>query len=324
MLKPFRPAEPGVSRAREVTGNQRTTMFENVVVGVDRHEGGQDAIALAVRLASGSAKLTLAYVIHGNDSAWRGAVPPIEPAERLQAELELHATASEAAVQADVRCYGNASIGKGLHELCELVGADLLVVGSSRRSVVGRILFGNDTRASLNGAPCAIAIAPAGFAHDPIPIARIGVAYNESPESEHALAVARDLAAEHNAKLLALEAVSIPAYALGSGLVPMPLDEWTQSLLGRARDRLSSLDGVQAHAVCGPAPEALVSFSSSVDLLVVGSRGYGPFGRVVYGSTSQRLARSVGCPLLVLTRGARAATTGAAKDRSGAAVSAGA
>jgi hypothetical protein len=45
-------------------------------------------------------------------------------------------------------------------------------------------------------------------------------------------------------------------------------------------------------------------FSASVDLLVVGSRGYGPLGRLVHGSTSNELARVSCCPLLVLPRAA--------------------
>jgi hypothetical protein len=36
--------------------------------------------------------------------------------------------------------------------------------------------------------------------------------------------------------------------------------------------------------------------------LVVGSRGYGPVGRLIHGSTSQQLARTARCPLLVLAR----------------------
>ena len=47
----------------------------------------------------------------------------------------------------------------------------------------------------------------------------------------------------------------------------------------------------------------------SLDLLVVGSRGYGPLSRLVHGSTSQQLARSARCPLLVLTRATRLADT---------------
>jgi nucleotide-binding universal stress UspA family protein len=83
------------------------------------------------------------------------------------------------------------------------VEADLLVVGSSRRGLLGRVLIGDDTRAALNGAPCAIAIAPAGYSREPTPMSEIGVGYNGSPESEHALELARLLAADIGAKLSA-------------------------------------------------------------------------------------------------------------------------
>lgn len=41
-------------------------MFESMIVGVDREEGGRDAIALANILRAEDAKLTLAYVYHGD------------------------------------------------------------------------------------------------------------------------------------------------------------------------------------------------------------------------------------------------------------------
>ncbi len=102
-----------------------------------------------------------------------------------------------------------------MHELAEVPGADLLVIGSSRSGLLGRALIGDDTRAALNSARCAvaiaIAIAPAGYGQQPAVFREIGVGYDESPESDHALAVARTLAAEHGAKLSALGGVSIPA-----------------------------------------------------------------------------------------------------------------
>ena len=41
-----------------------------------------------------------------------------------------------------------------------------------------------------------------------------------------------------------------------------------------------------------------------MDLLIVGSRGYGPMYRLFHGSVSAYLLRHVACPLLVLPRGA--------------------
>ena len=47
--------------------------------------------------------------------------------------------------------------------------------------------------------------------------------------------------------------------------------------------------------------EELGVYSASLDLQSVGSRGYGPIGRLIHGSTSQQLARTARCPFLVLT-----------------------
>jgi nucleotide-binding universal stress UspA family protein len=62
------------------------------------------------------------------------------------------------------------------------------------------------------------------------------------------------------------------------------------------------LGGVEPHAAYGAAVEELTVYSASLDLLFVGSRGYGPIGRLMHGSTSLQLARTARCPLIVLTR----------------------
>ena len=50
------------------------------------------------------------------------------------------------------------------------------------------------------------------------------------------------------------------------------------------------------------AGEELALFSARVDLLVVGSRGYGPIRSLMLGGTAVYLASSAQCPLLVLPR----------------------
>ena len=64
------------------------------------------------------------------------------------------------------------------------------------------------------------------------------------------------------------------------------------------------LPGVEGHAIYGLAGEELARFGDEVDLLVVGSRGYGPLRRLVLGSTSDFLRRHAHGPLLVLPRAA--------------------
>lgn len=50
----------------------------------------------------------------------------------------------------------------------------------------------------------------------------------------------------------------------------------------------------------------LADAAADADLLVVGSRGYGPLRRVLLGSTSAGLVRSARCPVLVYPRAIRA------------------
>jgi nucleotide-binding universal stress UspA family protein len=280
-------------------------VFQRVLVGVDPDQAGRDPIALAKQLLGSDSRLTLAHVSTNDPRIYRAASTAPAGAERRSA-LELLAAARRgAAVEAELRFLPSTSVGRGLHELADQEGADLLVVGSARRSLLGRVLTGDDTRAALNTAPCAVAIAPAGYADGPSSIREVGVGYNETPESDHALALARTIAAEHGARLSAFEAISLPHYLFSGG--PSPADESIDDFVADARRRIAALGGVEPHATYGHPAEELALYSASVDLLVVGSRGYGPLGRLVHGSTSELLARTARCPLLVLTRAARAA-----------------
>jgi nucleotide-binding universal stress UspA family protein len=63
---------------------------------------------------------------------------------------------------------------------------------------------------------------------------------------------------------------------------------------------------VWAEIVPGQTTAALVKRSERLDLLVLGSRGYGPLSRVLLGSISRRVVSDARCAVLVVPRGARA------------------
>lgn len=138
-------------------------MFENVLVGIDRHQGGRDALALARRLVEPGGRLTLAYVYPGDSRLRRDPALDYCRIREEQALELLGKVRDEARVDAELRYAEASSPGHGLHGLAEAIGADVLVVGSSRRGRVGGLLLGDDTRAALSGAPCPVAIAPAGY-----------------------------------------------------------------------------------------------------------------------------------------------------------------
>jgi hypothetical protein len=62
-------------------------------------------------------------------------------------------------------------------------------------------------------------------------------------------------------------------------------------------------DWAREHSVVrGRAGAELVRAAETVDLLVVGSRGWGPLSRVALGSTSDWLTHHAPCPVIVVPR----------------------
>jgi nucleotide-binding universal stress UspA family protein len=265
-------------------------MFKNVLVGVDGRPNGRDAIALASQLIDPDGNLTLAHVHRGEVAE-----------EREDSRKRLEEERVRADVKAQLLSVVSTSPGRGLHEQAEEQNADLLVVGSCSHGAFGRVMLGDDTRAALNGAPCAVAVAPRGYAEDPHPIDKVGVGYNASPESKVALAVAHELAAQTAATVHALEVVWIPS-ATFTGIMPTAIGESIDVMIEEAKSRMKALPDVEGYAVYGLAGEELAVFGNAVDILIVGSRDYGPMRHQVIGSTSAYLQRHARCPLLVLPR----------------------
>jgi nucleotide-binding universal stress UspA family protein len=271
-------------------------MFNRVLVGVDGRSGGRDAIALARQLAPPS-RLVLAHIYGMGAFGASAAVG----AQATDARNLLVGAARDHGLDCRTAVRLDSSPGRGLHKLAEHQRADLLVVGSSHRGGLGRALLGDDTLAALNGAPCAVAIAPRGYVSTPTTWSTIGVADDGSPESALALAAARDLAQRHDAQIRVVAVVpleGVPPTSVG------PTD-WTSETVESMRierARLASLPGAETDVIFGDPVDELVRMSETLDLLAVGSRGYGPLGRFVNGSVSNELARRSHCPLIVLPR----------------------
>jgi nucleotide-binding universal stress UspA family protein len=292
-------------------------MFTKVLVGVDGRVSGRDAIALAAQLSEPGGAITLAHVYPGVYKPSHAIVPGMAAEDRERAHALLEKEREEAGVDAELIAVQAPSPGQGLHEQAEQQDADLLVLGTCRHGIVGRAVLGNDTRAAINGAPCAIAVAPLGYAEHAKPFATIGVGYDGSPESEAALEAAKLLALRTRAEVRAREVVSIP-YTGFLGPIGSGLDE----MIADAERRMESLQGVRGDATYGLTGEELAELSAEVDLLIVGSRGYGPLRRVMLGSTSINLQARARGPLLILPRGTRYAAPSrtAAEDAEPAAV----
>jgi len=270
-------------------------MFRQVIVGVAAGPASHDAVAVARLLTAEGGRISLATV--SVLSPVRGAGGEYGPAETAEAMSLLEQMREESgAGDAELLTVTASSVGRGLHYLAETNDADLLAVGSNARSFIGRVLVGDATRAALVGAPCAVAIAPLGYRSQEAQVARVGVGYDGSAESEAALACARDIAAAHGATVSALTVVPPVVYP-GAGR-----GQADEALLAEARAELAALEGVTGSVEVGIPGEELAVFGATVDLLVIGSRGYGPLRRLMLGGTAVHLAGNARCPLLVLPR----------------------
>lgn len=282
--------------------------LSTVVVGFDGTDQGHDALVLAQALTGADARLVVCCV-HPPDP------PLLEPVDRelsTEAEAALRLRAARAALGDDPRAaYVTRrafSAAGGLHEEAAAQGADLLVVGSSHRGALGRVVAGSVTRQALQAAPCAVAVAPRGLhAAPPAPPRRIGVAYDAGREAEAALhtaaALARELGAE--LRLVAVSDLATSGFGWAVGAPLQSLREAEQANLRRGLEAaIAGLEGVSAEAVVleGRAEEQLVDASADLDLLVVGSRNYGPVRRALLGTVSGRVADEAQCPVLVVPR----------------------
>jgi nucleotide-binding universal stress UspA family protein len=267
-------------------------MYSTVLVGIDGSDADRDAIALARHLAGNDVRLLLVNVSRAQHSIVGGP----EPEDGEQSLDVLERARKEEGIQAETVSVAADDVGKGLHDVAEREGADLLIVGRCHRSLAGRVLLSDDARSALHRAPCTVAVAPAGYAgyaHAPM---RIGVAYDGSVPSKLALAQAVTLARRHGASVVAKDVIQLPLYA-EAGV--WSLVNSTQAQLADVRATLGDIGEVDVSVAVGVTRDTLQAFSETVDALFCGSRRFGTVRRVALGSTSDYLARHAACPLFV-------------------------
>jgi nucleotide-binding universal stress UspA family protein len=286
--------------------------MNRIIVGFDGSEGGRDALRLGAILAfAEGAELEVAVALSYTPLPIQAIDPDAD--ERALAEQfdELFADAERQLSGVDFvrRELRHPSAAEALHELAEAEDAEVIVVGSTHRGELGRVYPGSVGERLLGGAPCAVAVAPRGFAQrEPRGLGVVGVAYDGTEESKLALTAANHVAGEFGA--------SLKLIAVVPHLHPMPARighttvGYSDALRRHFRDVLDQgaaevALGLDAETVLeeGEPAATLASLGSDLDLLFVGSRGYGPLRRVLLGGVSAELMRIAPCPVVVTPRG---------------------
>jgi nucleotide-binding universal stress UspA family protein len=232
---------------------------------------------------------------------------------------ELEALKDQLDVDIDTRELHSTSPSRALHEAAEAENAGLLVVGSTHRGPAGRVLPGSTADRLMHGAPCSIAVVPHGWEErgrlDPI-----GVAYARTEEGGEALRTAHALARRAAAVLRVLTVVKPGGAVFAATEAAKPARAATDVEDVHGAEKIEAEQAVRAALaqvgdgdvqveidvfVDDPA-DALIRVSENVDLLICGSRGYGPLRAVLLGGVSRRVVAEAHCPVIVLPRGVRA------------------
>jgi nucleotide-binding universal stress UspA family protein len=290
-----------------------------VVAGHDGSDSGDDAAVLGGRLARATGEDLLVVTVYPEenpigigrvDAEWVAAMREHarEVSEGAKRFVEAGGTTAR------FRVVGSGSAAHGLDDVAEAEHASMIVVGSERHGARRRISPGSTGERLLHGAICPVAVAPRGFREQPVdtPIRRIGVAFVDTPESREAVKVAGELAADTGASVTFYSVVARRAEVFS----PVIGRDAEEAFLATVRDNVQAAmqqaralvpDGIEVseELLEGDTVEALAALDEhEVDLLVCGSRGYGPVRRVLLGGVLRKLIRRAACPVVVVPRGA--------------------
>lgn len=294
------------------------------MVGYSGDGAGRDAAKLCAQLAAAlGSEVTIVYPYSPLFSSATAQV--VEEGVRE----ELRALVSDGEMLAHATYHWSSSSWPihALHSMAHYEHAGLIVVGAAREGVAGHLHVGLMER-MVHGAPCAVLVAPAGYAErNAGALRRVGVGFADSAEDKTALRLGHELAESFDGELSVIAAAWLSplarSYAAQAASVSTLEAETYRGMKASVQSAMSELARglpVRAHTVQGNPVDVLVGQSRELDLLVLGSRAYGPVRHALLGSVSAAVMREAQCPVLVMPRGCEPAT-GERADREAASAS---
>jgi nucleotide-binding universal stress UspA family protein len=289
-------------------------MTRPILAGADGTDSGMDAVAFGARLA-GAVKAPLTVVCVSPEQAQLAGAEATGDVERHAASILEAARQVVGEVAGDLaserRTIVATSPARGLAELAEEEGAEAVVVGSTHRGAIGRVMSGSTADRLLHGTGCPVAVAPRGYRrHRPEPLRAVGAAFTDTPEGHEAVRVAAGLAARAGLPLTVYSVVGLHANWLRPEAVQPDASVVPEEVRKAGRDALDLVVAglpadVRANGelLFGEVVDELsMAADRGVDLLVCGSRNYGPVRRVLLGTVSSALVRQASVPTLVVPR----------------------
>ena len=286
-------------------------MIKRILVGFDGSPQAKDALAVGSRLADGlgvRAILGASFSdewLSDRDGPLDTALERESATLRANAAAELAPSATEAI---EVRVISRESAADGLCDLAAAERADLIVIGSTHRGGVGRILPGSLALQMIGATPCPLAIAPRGLAPEADPArGPVIVAFDGTELAERAVAFAATVAAQAGTWLRLIGVAATPAQAeaaLLGGVAPLGgiLDkEGLQASIDAQLEKLPRALDAQGTVLEGSPVQALASSAFGPGgLVVAGSHGRGPLMSLLLGSVSDEIVKRVSWPVVLV------------------------
>jgi nucleotide-binding universal stress UspA family protein len=230
-------------------------------------------------------------------------------------------------IKVECRPLQGTSVPHALHNAAEEFGIGLIVVGSTDRGRLGRVMPGSTAERLMHGAPCPIVVVPHGWERGS-GLQTIGVAWADTPEGHEALEGAMALARRAGAKVRLLRAVHPREFGRAAGgrpgaeatsfdAVGAEMSDAKRAMCEEATKLAPGVE-VEADISAQDAADFLIAASANVDLLICGSRGYGPQRAVLLGGVSRKVTAGAQCPVIILARGVKAGLEALVDEQAGA------
>jgi nucleotide-binding universal stress UspA family protein len=261
-------------------------MYSRIVVAYTVTGEGRDALALAGQLAAADdARIVVAHAIaspRATTRKARGALADVRTRVALGREAIHEVLGPDA--PAVYRPLVDRPYPSTVHTLARRLDAGLIVAGQSRLGPIARALVGGGVSIEplVAGAPCPVAIAPAGqqFRSD-LPLARIAVPCDGSVEAERALPFATALAED-----------------VGCPLRLVAFDRAERDAAEAVADQLDTTAPVEVVALHGdPTRNLLGQHGEGADALVIGCPHPATSDGVPGGAMWSRVLRHATCPV---------------------------
>jgi nucleotide-binding universal stress UspA family protein len=283
--------------------------LKSILFATDLDDSANRALPFALALAERyRAKLYAAHVIP--QGAYSFAHP--ESVERILKEAQDYATYTLNQLIEPLRHHGqsceallgNGDVAEVLTEFARNHAADLIVVGTSSRTGLGKVLLGSIAEEIIREAPCPVlTLGPHVTTEASAGVQSIVCATDFSPGSLRAAEFAVSLAYQYQAHLALTH------------VVEGPLGDSPYLAIQLTEKRLREMIPPEPELLCepevvieiGPVADRILSVAKDLaaDMIVMGVRGAGAFAQTAshFGSVAHRVVSLAACPVLTVGDG---------------------